>query len=546
MAHLWQWDIGFVLVLVVLLRHLGKRLRHRFLLRQTCVEDLKRLGQSRPENTKLKGTAVVCGGSIGGLLAARVCHDHFARVIIVEPESWLGTEDATRKDAWKQEHSRTRVVQYHSLQGEKSGLCCLFPNFVEECIASDIHVCRGDFRSSTWGNWTRTPYAEYQGELPKTMFVGRPGLETLLRRLVFTSGNFPNITQVIGTAFGMTRSTSTANILEEVMACDPNRSGLKWLQREGFGHSIDGKYVKEALPLEDLRISYDQKIHYSTLAFRVTKELGERLDVPGGWENCGPIYNCFTDSEVENRSIYSQRIEGDIVQLCCGAWGVANLPTTLEDVKSYVKSLVTDKPIPEWFFKILDLLGEVEDTVTCSKVRVSPSHFVQFHKAVNLPSNWIALGDSVMRVNPVFGKVSLNILNALKADVFLLLSQGCTKALMGAICLNTVLHETDDIILEKFSRDFFELQADKITPIWEGVKIGDYAYKTTIPVQGETLSKGTLLRWYIRKLHILAFTDKQAGSALWHVKMFLAPSIDYLQFGLILKVLGNFLLHPNA
>jgi hypothetical protein len=92
----------------------------------------------------------------------------------------------------------------------------------------------------------------------------------------------------------------------------PVSAGIKWLQREGFGHSIDGKYPKGTLPLEDLRISYDQKINYSTLEFKVSKELGERLNVPGGWEGCGPIYNCFTDGLVESRSIYSQRIEGDI------------------------------------------------------------------------------------------------------------------------------------------------------------------------------------------------------------------------------------------
>ncbi|KAF5347376.1 hypothetical protein D9758_011287 [Tetrapyrgos nigripes] len=524
-------------------------MRQRLLLRQTCVEDLKYLGQSRLECQKLQGTAVICGGSIAGLLAARVCHDHFANVIIIEPESWLSTVDAVREDAWRQDHPRTRVMQYRSLQGIQvlgfQGFYRLFPNFLEECKKSDIHVCRGDFRSSTWGNWTKTPHAEYGGNLPKTMFVGRPGLETLIRRLVLDTTKYPNIKQIIGTATGASRSSTSSERMEQVSVrkqdgsivnihaeliidcTGPVSAGIKWLQREAFGHSVDGKYAKGTLPVEDLRVSYDQKINYSTLEFKVSKELGERLNVPGGWEGCGPIYNCFTDGLVESRSIYSQRIEGDIVQVCCGAWGIDDLPATLEEVKSYVRSLITDKPIPEWFFQFLDLLAEVDD-VKHSRVRVPATNFNRFDKVPNLPSNWIALGDSVMRLNPVFG-------------------QGCTKALMGAVCLNTMLQKYGaTALLSDFAQNFFKLQASKIGPIWEGVKLGDYTYQTTIPIKGETLSKGWLLRWYIRRLHILAFTDKQAGSALWHVKMFLAPPIDNLQFGLIVKVLWSALMRPNA
>ncbi len=55
--------------------------------------------------------------SVSGLLAARICHDHFEDVVIVEPEAWLETEDAKRVDAWNQENIRSRVMQYHSLQG---------------------------------------------------------------------------------------------------------------------------------------------------------------------------------------------------------------------------------------------------------------------------------------------------------------------------------------------------------------------------------------------------------------------------------------------
>lgn len=56
--------------------------------------------------------------SIAGLVAARVCHDHFEDVVIVEPETWLSSQDAKRTDAWNQENKRTRIMQYGSFHCE--------------------------------------------------------------------------------------------------------------------------------------------------------------------------------------------------------------------------------------------------------------------------------------------------------------------------------------------------------------------------------------------------------------------------------------------
>ncbi|KAK0501777.1 hypothetical protein EDD18DRAFT_748896 [Armillaria luteobubalina] len=72
----------------------------------------------------------------------------------------------------------------------------------------------------------------------------------------------------------------------------------------------------------------------------------------------------------------------------------------------------------------------------------------------------------------------------------------------------------------------------------------DYMYPTTVPIPGETLSQSSWLRWYMKRLTILSFTDNQAASALWHVRTLLAPSIDTFQPGLIFKVLWNLFKDP--
>ncbi|KAK0489373.1 hypothetical protein IW261DRAFT_1414724 [Armillaria novae-zelandiae] len=69
-----------------------------------------------------------------------------------------------------------------------------------------------------------------------------------------------------------------------------------------------------------------------------------------------PIYYDSPDPTKDNRYMYSQRVDEDILQ-------------TLEEAEASTRSLVTEKSIPETFFKILDMLDEVKDTMTCSQAR---------------------------------------------------------------------------------------------------------------------------------------------------------------------------------
>jgi hypothetical protein len=122
----------------------------------TAVYDLDDIG--RPSDKRIDGNAVICGGrcviqqlywlyvhpphSIAGLLTARVCADHFSKVIIIDPEAWLITEEGMR-DRHRQQGSdymasrkRSRVPQYTSLHLYQPfslmALRKLFPNFDRE------------------------------------------------------------------------------------------------------------------------------------------------------------------------------------------------------------------------------------------------------------------------------------------------------------------------------------------------------------------------------------------------------------------------------
>ncbi|KAF8624200.1 hypothetical protein AX17_007189 [Amanita inopinata Kibby_2008] len=521
--------------------------RKRKIIEQTGLPDLAILGEPRKDGKKIKGTAVICGGSLAGLAAARICHDHFERIVIVESEAWLSTEDAWTENVNEQQNKRTRLMQWESLQGfHVWGTSCLkklFPNFITECTTSEISLIPGNFKIAISGLEGKVPVQEYDGGLPMMVCAGRPGLETLLRRLVVGRKSYPNIEQVAGTVVGVEHDVEDPRYLNKVLVrqgtagddsniiaipaalvvdcTGPARAGSKMIRRLGFGTANTSE--PGMLPWEELKISFDQDMHYSTLSLPVTDDMIKRF--PAEAQKVGPILNYFPDSRLEHRVVFSQRVDRRIVQLCTGQWGNADLPTSLDDFKAFAKSLNADHPIPAWWYQFVDTLKDVEDKMTFKAVRIPSSVYTRYHLAANMPNNWVALGDSIMRINPIFG-------------------QGINKALLGVVSLNTLLHEVrirdqgDGAKLPRdFARRFFDAQAGKIEPIWDGVKGVDYDFDTTIPLSGETRSAAWLIRWYIRAVQRLAASDEKAGSAVWHVQMFLAPPIDYFHPDLLIKVI---------
>ena len=74
-------------------------------------------------------TPLTVPSSIAGLVTARICHDHFERVIIVEPEAWLATTEGWEPESEPKKRARARILQYQSLHGgEKPTICCVKAN----------------------------------------------------------------------------------------------------------------------------------------------------------------------------------------------------------------------------------------------------------------------------------------------------------------------------------------------------------------------------------------------------------------------------------
>ena len=95
-----------------------------------------------------------------------------------------------------------------------------------------------------------------------------------------------------------------------------------------------------------------------------------------------------------------------IVQFACGGWDLPARPRSIDDVRTFIKSLKGLDPVPDYIFKILDALDKsgAESQASYTDVRVPPCHLVKYHEKKDiLPTNFVAIGDSVSRVNPIRG-----------------------------------------------------------------------------------------------------------------------------------------------
>ncbi|KAJ7066142.1 hypothetical protein C8F01DRAFT_1122312 [Mycena amicta] len=513
-------------------------LRRRLLATVIGVPDLPLLKKAR-EGDKIDGTAVICGGSVAGLLTARICHGHFRKVLIIEPDAWVATEEARTVSGWNQGHPRTRILQWNSLHGSQpylfSGMSHLFPKLETECEQAHIQIAPHNPRFNISGLFWKIPHSSFKPHLPKSMYTTRPALEKLLRRLVLDKDLYPSIELMTGTVTEVIPDPADASRICKVVVRNdqgairdisaalvadctgPARAGMKWLARRGYGGTSDGKNI------DQLKISIDQKLRYCTMTFKMDQKFHSRLPFPDEFKHIKPVFTFLEDLNEETtrkgRAVFiiTRKDEWTLV-VFTGHYGTTRpRPRTVEELKQYILDLHTVVPIPEWVLQLVHMLHEIEDTAIVSRVKVPPTTYVRYHLAAHLPSNFVALGDSVMTVNPLFG-------------------EGWTKALRCVMALQKVLLRTRTTIPGSFSREFFEEEHAKTDWMWENSRVQDYGFPTTVPVEGESLSSGAFIRWYVTWLQRLAVTDEHAGLAMYEAVCGFGSPVDALHPHLVAKV----------
>ncbi|KZS95628.1 hypothetical protein SISNIDRAFT_483852 [Sistotremastrum niveocremeum HHB9708] len=515
-------------VFVLLFRAYVFRRRHWKTGQITILHELADLGKAGQGGRLIDGTVVIAGGSLAGLLTARVCSTHFARVLVVEPDASLssstGPSDRTRVNP------RPRVMQYTSAHNYHVltlwALRELFPEFEAEVLKIDPQAIVPSDRNLYIGCFAKA--------------LGRATYETLLRKLVkrkchnveFLSGlvtgiktEDPASPELIGLnriRSVTIRSNDGSEITEPALLlvdCTGSaQAGFKWL-------SSATKSLK--IPKE----VYDPKICVTNCVYEVDPDIMDKLQIPGGYANARTIFTGVSDARLQQdpRGLYILKREHNMVHISCGGFDIFDRPRSIDDVRAVFSNFASGGSVPAYVFQLLDILEDkCEASAEYIDAKCAPFSFVKYHEvSEQLPNNFIAIGDSVMTLNPVRG-------------------QGCTKAMIGAVTLNGILQDcqhisraqaSGEVLPEDFGSKFWASQHKRTSSFWTDGKASDYSWDTTIPVEGESLKDGAFLRWYQRNLLDVASKNENVAVVLYDISMLITPGCYAIRPGIAIRVL---------
>ncbi len=432
----------------------------------------------RPSTNPTRSTtqAIVIGGSIAGLLAARVLSDTFGTVTIIERDH-LPEGAETRKGTPQSRHG------HGLLAGGYQIIERLLPGFGAELIANGALPCDviGDARWYQAGGYK----AKFKSGLAGIL-MSRPLIEAVIRRRVLALPNVEvveNSVQALRANPEQRRITglwlATGEELSADLVVDASGRGSRapaWLAALGY-----------AKPKEE-RVKID--VGYATRIFR-----RRPTDLNGDLAAF-----IIPTAPAQTRVGFMVPMEGDRWIITLGGWLGDHAPTDGAGWIEFARSL----PAPDIYEVIKDAepLGEIVVHKVPANVRRRYEHVRQS------PAGFVVMGDALCAFNPVYG-------------------QGMTVAAFEAQALEEVL--TSDPDLQDLHRRFFSRAAKIVDVPWSMATGEDFRYPT---VAGKRPAGTAVLHRYLDGVHSVARYDEvvcrtffdvanmlKAPSALFHPKL---------------------------
>jgi 2-polyprenyl-6-methoxyphenol hydroxylase-like FAD-dependent oxidoreductase len=420
--------------------------------------------------------AVVLGGSVAGLAAARVLSDHCDEVIVIERDT-AGTGGPARPGV-------PHGSQVHSLlPAGQAQLDRWFPGFVAGCAATGS-VMIGPDAVSFYTDGAKRALSPTAGPGPGLVST-RPFLEAHIRRRVTAlprvrvlAGQAEDLDIEAGRVTGVryrppgdasgTATRLPADLVVDAMGRSSRVAG--WLERHGW----------PAPPLRRMAI----RLNYATALFgRATPDeqaqvtVAQYTGVGGGRPRIGGVLP----------------VEGDRWMVLIAGYA-GDRPGT--DPADFTRRCRDDFPAP--FGAVAGggpLMGEI------ATYHQADSRRREFH-AARLPAGLVAAGDAVASFNPVYG-------------------QGMTSALLHAACLSRYLRSGPD--LRAPAAGYFGLVKVVADAAWQVSTLPDLALPH---VDGPYPRGWKLLSWLGTAIFEASAVDRTVNDQLSRVTVMLAhPSV---------------------
>lgn len=444
----------------------------------------------QPNNTP-RSQAIVLGGSMAGLLAARVLLDHFDQVTIVERDP-LNDAGEPRKSVPQGRHN-------HVLLGRGAAILSqLFPDITSELVAAgavEVDLV-SDLRWYQFGGYK----IRRDASLP-ALIQSRPLLEQIVRRrlLALPGVIYRANCDVIAplTTADHTRITGVqvrervGDRVEEMLlaelvvdATGRGSSTPKWLAALGYSRP------------EETQVKID--VGYASRIYRRKPE--EMADAK--------LFVTYPTPPDDKRMASLFPIEGERWSVTLGGWLGDHPPTDEQEFLAFARSLAAP-----------DIYQVISRAEPCSEIAIHKfpaSLRRRYEKLTRFPAGYLAMGDAVCSFNPIYG-------------------QGMTSAAMQAITLNNCLGELrNDREGPALWQRFFKQVARVIDVPWMLATGEDFRYPA---VEGKRPLGTALVNWYTAKVHQVVQYDAVVYGAFLEVMNLNAPPALLFRPDLVWRVL---------
>lgn len=382
--------------------------------------------------------AVVLGGSLAGLLTARVLADYFEHVTLIERDAYSQTSE-TRKGIPQANHVHGLLVRGCQILEQ------LFPGLQDELVAAgapllDMANEIAWFTRAGWG-------IRFPSEL-KVLAFTRPLLDLHVRRRLAGNANVEILdnTDVLR-LIPDTNSNHVAGVLICPRTSGADRRVAKEL-RADLVVDTTGRASRAPRWLSDLgyeppkEIVIDANLGYASRLYRIPENFH------GDWQ-CAYVQSAPPDRK---RGAILFKVEDNRWLVTLTGGGGDHPPSDEPGFLEFARSLAEST--------IYDAIRIAEPLTPIKTHRATQNRLRHYEHAKELPENFLLLGDAVCAFNPVYG-------------------QGMTTAALGALMLQKMLRERNGD-LSGLSRRFQKRLAKVNEAPWMMATGEDYRYTETV------------------------------------------------------------------
>ena len=449
------------------------------------------------ERTKPFDQAVVIGGSMMGLLAARVLSPYFERVIVVERDEY------PRRPGYRRGVPQGRHAHAMLLRGLRA-IARYYPHIRESLTEHGAEIVNmgRDVRWHQAGVWK----CRYESEL-EGVVASRPLIEWTIAQ---ATRQLANVRMLHG--WSVTGLLASAGMVTGVRLRRRGESTQEFERKADLVIDASGRGSHTPMQLQQL-------------GFPSAPESSFRI-------NLGYTSGIFKPSAAKRdwKLLYvvnqpPGKRGGLILPIENGRWMVTLVgmhgdhpPVDHEGFLAFAKTL----PVPDLHAALVDAepVSEISRYGTLATVR---RHYERLR---NFPEGFLVLGDAMCAFNPIYG-------------------QGMSAAAMYAEALDDCLNArvTADRNLHGLWRSFFPQAAMVADAPWEMALAEDLRYPETIGPRSPMLR---FLHWYTGKVQRASGREPTVAERLYEVMHLLKPAQSLFAPSIVRHAFGGHAARPRA